>query len=256
MDTQIVILFSIVLLLTLSVFLFQNKTTKSKESFHVSNRKPVLEKVAEDVVEDIEDVAEDIIDDVKKTGEEIEEIVASGENSVTDPIVIHDTVRRDSKVDTTLEYTYLDEQCKKIHMENPFPVEKLDSYEAAPITPIVKYDNSKHCDQKNFDCLDKKHLRDIEKINNSEMFDDSELKPKPGVDSPYGFVFFPNKYWKQWHQRAPVCVPTSKCKVLPTYTSGAPVDVLDYTQIGSMMPKFSYAEEYDFEKDCATYEDK
>ena len=80
---------------------------------------------------------------------------------------------------------------------------------------------------------------------NLEMFDDSELKTKPDVDSPYGFVFFPNKYWKQWQRKPPVCTPTSKCKVLPTYTQGTPVDVLDYTQVGSMMPKFEYHEEFE-----------
>ena len=105
------------------------------------------------------------------------------------------------------------------------------------------------CESNDKDFIKKKHKRDLERlerINNSEMFDDSDLKPKPEVDSPYGFVFFPNKYWKQWHQKAPVCIPAgNKCKVLPTYTQGAPVDVLDYTQVGSMMPKFHYSEEYE-----------
>ena len=94
------------------------------------------------------------------------------------------------------------------------------------------------------------HLTATQKFKNeenfhSEMFDDSELKPKPEVDSPYGFVYFPNKYWKQWHRRPPVCTPTDKCKILPTYTQGTPVDVLDYTQLGSIMPKFEYQEEYE-----------
>ena len=73
---------------------------------------------------------------------------------------------------------------------------------------------------------------------------DKYLEPQPNADSPYGFVFFPNKYWKQWQTKAPVCVPTSPCKVQPTCTNGVPVDVLDYTQVGSMMPKFEYKEEY------------
>ena len=73
---------------------------------------------------------------------------------------------------------------------------------------------------------------------------DKYLEPKPNIDSPYGFVFFPNKYWKQWQEKAPVCVPTSPCVVQPTATNGVPVDVLDYTQIGSIMPKFEYKEEY------------
>lgn len=246
MDTQIVILFVIVILLTLSVFLFNGKP---KESFHVN--KPVVKEVidgVENVINEVKDDIEELVDDV---GEDVEEIVASSEISVDDPIVIHDTVRRDSKVDTSLEYTYLDEQCKKIHMSKPiFPVEKLDTYESAPITPLVKHNTKNKCVQRDLDCLDKKHRRDMDRINNSEMFDDSELKPKPDIDSPYGFVFFPNKYWKEWHQKAPVCIPTSKCKVLPTYTEGTPVDVLDYTQVGSMMPKFSYSEEYDFQESC------
>ena len=87
-------------------------------------------------------------------------------------------------------------------------------------------------------------LKAVENVN-SEIFDDSELKPKPQIDSPYGFVYFPNKYWNQWHKKAPVCTPTHECKVLPTYTQGTPVDVLDYTQLGSLMPKFEYQEEYE-----------
>jgi hypothetical protein len=77
-----------------------------------------------------------------------------------------------------------------------------------------------------------------------DLYDDVLLKPNENIDSPYGFVFFPNKYWKQWGEKAPVCVPTSSCLVQPSLSSGVPVDALDYTQIGSIMPKFEYREEY------------
>ena len=258
MDTQIILLLLVVVLLTASIFMFdvesgnKIKQTKNKviEKYQNNHEDTEVENTGES--EDT-DESEDTSDDSEDDDFDDDDIHHSSEATTNDPIIIHDTIRRDSKVDSSLEYTYIDEQCQRIHTTPTFPTENIESNESAPLTPVVKYTNSKdstkktHCPKNKLEEeIESRHEKEIAKINNSEMFDDSELKPKPDVDSPYGFVYFPNKYWKQWHQKAPVCIPTSKCKVLPTYTQGTPVDVLDYTQIGSMMPRFSYSEEIDY----------
>tara|TARA_B100001250_G_scaffold302493_1_gene264223 strand:+ start:1418 stop:2176 length:759 start_codon:yes stop_codon:yes gene_type:complete len=175
--------------------------------------------------------------------------VSSHESRVDDTIIIKDTIHKNSKVGSSLNFTYIDENCEKVvdyDTKPEFPVEEVQS---SPITPIVNVNNNFPSWEKSACKVSgpagKTHKFANEEKFHSEMFDDTGLKPKPQLDSPYGFVYFPNKYWKQWQTKAPVCTPTSKCNVLPTYTQGTPVDVLDYTQIGSLMPKFEYQEEYE-----------
>lgn len=180
----------------------------------------------------------------------------SGDIQVSDTIELRDTTRRDSKIPSSLDYTYVDEQCSKIvkPVHSPYPVDELVTTE--PRTPLVNYayNEEKPIPKNDLDRMSviERNVKSVRKIKEvkddvySEMWDDEGLKPKPDVDSPYGFVYFPNKYWKMWHQKAPICTPANgACKVLPTYTEGTPVNVLDYTQIGSMMPKFEYNEEYE-----------
>jgi hypothetical protein len=184
----------------------------------------------------------------------------TGEVKVDDTIVIQDTMRRDSKIPSSLGFTYVDEKCSKIvkPVNSPYPTDTVQATE--PRTPLVTYGDEYGDEYGRYDdersaarlALLKDNAKNVKKYDEkkedfySEMWDDTDLKPKPEVDSPYGFVYFPNKYWKMWHQKAPVCNPVKgACKVLPTYTEGTPVNVLDYTQIGSIMPKFEYKEEYD-----------
>ena len=175
--------------------------------------------------------------------------VSSHESRVDDTIIIKDTIRKNSKVGSSLNFTYIDENCEKVvdyDTKPEFPIEEVKS---SPITPIVNVNNNFPSWEKSACKVSgpagKTHKFANEEKFHSEMFDDTGLKPKPELDSPYGFVYFPNKYWKQWHRKPPVCTPTDKCKILPTYTQGTPVDVLDYTQLGSIMPKFEYQEEYE-----------
>ena len=207
-------------------------------------------------------------DEEDEETEEIEEINVSNsdsekkykpvyinESNISDTIIIKDSLRRDSKVSSSLNFTYIDENCSNISKPT-FSDEPIEKVSVEPKTPLVK----EKCDNiKNFPSWNESkckksgpgNLNFYQKDTNndasfySEMFDDSDLKPKPNLDSPYGFVYFPNKYWKQWQNKSRVCRPVSECKVLPTYTEGTTVDVLDYTQIGSMMPKFEYHEEYE-----------
>tara|TARA_B100001094_G_C18188924_1_gene805814 strand:- start:2898 stop:3629 length:732 start_codon:yes stop_codon:yes gene_type:complete len=175
--------------------------------------------------------------------------------------------RRDSKIGSSLEFAYIDETCedtvnddvkKDLIEEVPQPPS-----EPGPKIPMTVSTKCKPClrelkshtknasnessegalDESSNEAADKTIDKNPDIMPHADLYD-KYLEPQPNADSPYGFVFFPNKYWKQWQTKAPVCVPTSPCKVQPTCTNGVPVDVLDYTQVGSMMPKFEYKEEY------------
>lgn len=259
METRIFILVTIVVFITLCFFILNSKRESFVEEYDDIERSEDFHSEKRNVGKMVENVEKKKGKKKKKNkkGINIEKQIVSTPNVIVDePIVIHDTVRRDSKVDSSLEFTYLDEQCQKIKVQNAFPIQSVEVNDQAPIVPLVnnKCMNrveklKKPCKNRDVEYMKMKMKRDkerIERINNSEMFDDSDLKPKPNIDSPYGFVYFPNKYWSAWQKKAPVCIPAgNKCKVLPTYTQGTPVDVLDYTQIGSMMPKFNYSEEYE-----------
>ncbi len=200
---------------------------------------------------DVDNVNENIEIDVSNSKSEP---VYINDSSIDKTIVLKDSLRKDSKVSSSLNFTYIDENCSTIAQpQKSNPIEKISSEPKTPLIQQTCNTNSNIPSWSNSKCEKsgpshsnyyQKNLND-DKSFHSEMFDDSELKPKPNVDSPYGFVYFPNKYWKQWHTKSSVCTPVSECKVLPTYTEGTPVDVLDYTQIGSMMPKFEYAEQYE-----------
>ena len=157
--------------------------------------------------------------------------------------------RRDSKIGSSLEFAYIDETCLPV---SEISDDSKGSYEPgpAPDIPIVLESLNNTCDtqiepSQETQVQDNTHETNKDgdgEIPHQDLYD-KYLEPRPDVDSPYGFVFFPNKYWKQFQKRPPVCIPRSKCEVQPTCTNGVPVDVLDYTQIGSIMPKFEYREE-------------
>tara|TARA_B100001113_G_scaffold43553_2_gene30779 strand:- start:237 stop:971 length:735 start_codon:yes stop_codon:yes gene_type:complete len=175
--------------------------------------------------------------------------------------------RRDSKIGSSLEFAYIDETCedtvnddvkKELIEEVPQPPSepgpKIPMTVSTKCKPCLrelkshtKNESNQSSDGTSDESSDESSEKTIDKnpdiMPHADLYD-KYLEPQPNADSPYGFVFFPNKYWKQWQTKAPVCVPTSPCKVQPTCTNGVPVDVLDYTQVGSMMPKFEYKEEY------------
>ena len=161
--------------------------------------------------------------------------------------------RRDSKIGSSLEFAYIDESCEEIGSNDEKSLQ-ITSFPSpapgpGPTIPITVSTKCSPCKNSQNDQTNQKE-EDSDLVNkNPEVMPhadlyDKYLEPNPNTDSPYGFVFFPNKYWKQWQTKAPVCIPTTPCKVQPTCTNGVPVDVLDYTQVGSIMPKFEYKEEY------------
>ena len=71
-------------------------------------------------------------------------------------------------------------------------------------------------------------------------------QPSKKIASAYGWSYMPPQYWSVPQQRPPVCIPSKKNanSVLPIYDKGTPVNALDYTKVGSILPKFEYNEVY------------
>lgn len=228
----------------------------------------VVQENFENTQDDAQDDAQDGSQE-KKQKEVKKEAQEDEETTESKPVLVNiGTQRRDSKVGSSLEFAYIDEatphstltSCAsdKENLESPKveispPFLQQPKCQDKPFLKETKPKFSKKVcfqDQKPAPpssqpvCKEKSKDDDTEEVMPHPDLYDKYLEPKPDVDSPYGFVYFPNKYWKQWQQKAPVCVPTSPCVVQPTATNGVPVDVLDYTQIGSIMPKFEYTEEY------------
>ena len=206
----------------------------------------VLWRLVKKPVESYENVSEETTLD-QDADQDVEHDTKEEESEQTSFSVNHGVHRRDSKIGSSLEFAYIDESCLPV---SEICDDSKGSYEPGP-APTVIESLSPKCETT---VQDIPRGEDTQQNNQQNTQEDSELphqdlydkylEPRPEVDSPYGFVFFPNKYWKQFQQKPPVCVPTSKCDVQPTCTNGVPVDVLDYTQIGSIMPKFEYKEEY------------
>mgnify|MGYP001427611975 CR=1 FL=1 len=69
-------------------------------------------------------------------------------------------------------------------------------------------------------------------------------QPSRKIASAYGWSFMPPHYWSVPQQRPPACIPNKQntATVTPIYDKSVPVDVMDYTQVGSILPKFEYNE--------------
>ena len=54
----------------------------------------------------------------------------------------------------------------------------------------------------------------------------------------------PPQYWSVPQQRPPACIPNKQdtATVTPIYDKSAPIDVLDWTQVGSILPKYEFKE--------------
>jgi hypothetical protein len=50
--------------------------------------------------------------------------------------------------------------------------------------------------------------------------------------------------WSVPQKRPPPCIPQKKCPVCPVVDKGTPVDAIEWSQVGSILPKFEYKEIY------------
>lgn len=64
------------------------------------------------------------------------------------------------------------------------------------------------------------------------------------VMSAYGYSYMPPTTWSVPQKRPPVCIPNKKGEPIPQMTKGVPLDALEYTKVGSILPKFNYEEKY------------
>ena len=69
-------------------------------------------------------------------------------------------------------------------------------------------------------------------------------QPSNEILSAYGWSFMPPQVWSVPQKRPPACIPTKQNteRVVPIYDKSTPVDALDWTQVGSILPKHEYKE--------------
>lgn len=74
----------------------------------------------------------------------------------------------------------------------------------------------------------------------------SNKQPSKEIYSAYGWSFMPPQSWSVPQKRPPVCIPQKgqASTVVPIYDKSVPVDALEWTQVGSILPKFEYKEVY------------
>lgn len=84
------------------------------------------------------------------------------------------------------------------------------------------------------------------KTSNVSYYDYYYNNPESSVEkgSEYGWTFMPSDKWNVPQKRTPPCVADQKCNVCPSLGKGTPTNVYEYTQVGSMLPKFDYKEEH------------
>ena len=64
------------------------------------------------------------------------------------------------------------------------------------------------------------------------------------IMSSYGYSYMPPTTWSVPQKRPPVCIPDQQKVPVAQLTKGVPLDALEYTKVGSILPKFEYQEKY------------
>lgn len=178
---------------------------------------------------------------VRKTTENIHELSNIGQNLNTSNSLDTSSVSSDSKQNTIENKKEISDLKKQIARQN----KKIEDLDAKVINSNDKYFASvKNRDSKLIEAND-----GIEPIDPASFSFKPEVKfdhkqPDPKIASSYGWSFMPPQFWSVPQKRPPSCVPSKKntATVTPIYDKSVPVDVLDYTQVGSMLPKFKYKE--------------
>lgn len=69
-------------------------------------------------------------------------------------------------------------------------------------------------------------------------------QPSIKIASAYGWSFMPPQFWSVPQKRPPACIPSEKntATVMPIYDKSTPIDSLEWTKVGSILPKHEYTE--------------
>lgn len=175
---------------------------------------------------------------VRKTTENIKELSNIGQNLNTSNSVNGSSVSGQNATETRKEISSLKKQIAKQN-------KKIENLDAKVINSNDKYfANVKNRDSKLIEAND-----GVEPIDPGSFSFKPEIKfdhkqPNPKIASSYGWSFMPPQFWSVPQKRPPSCVPSKQntATVTPIYDKSVPVDALDYTQVGSMLPKFKYKE--------------
>lgn len=83
-------------------------------------------------------------------------------------------------------------------------------------------------------------------FNYKPEYEFKHMEPSKEILSAYGWSYMPPQFWSVPQKRPPVCIPdkTAQATVTPIYDKSVPVDALEWTQVGSILPKFEYKEVY------------
>jgi len=130
---------------------------------------------------------------------------------------------------------------KKIENQN----KKINSLDSKVTNSTDKYFASvKNRDSKLLEANDGVKPIDPSNFSFKPSIEFKHKEPSRKVASAYGWSFMPPHYWSVPQKRPPACIPSKKntATVTPIYDKSVPVDVMDYTQVGSILPKFEYNE--------------
>ncbi len=77
-------------------------------------------------------------------------------------------------------------------------------------------------------------------------YNNCQLQPSKEIYGAYGWSYMPPQSWSVPQKRPPVCIPAQgkQSTVTAIYDKSVPTDVLEWTQVGSILPKFEYKEVY------------
>jgi hypothetical protein len=121
---------------------------------------------------------------------------------------------------------------------------------SSPIKDITSPDNlAKHEEAKNkFLQSGPEFIKQGQNINNNfaykPEYNTNHMEPSKEVYAAYGWSYMPPQSWSVPQKRPPVCIPAQgqQNTVAAIYDKSVPTDALDWTQVGSILPKFEYKE--------------
>ena len=180
---------------------------------------------------------------VKKTTENIKELSNIGQNLDTSNSVNASSVSASSTQNTIENKKEISDLKKQIAKQN----KKIENLDAKVINSNDKYFASvKNRDSKLIEANDGTEPIDPGSFSFKPEIKFDHKQPDPKIASSYGWSFMPPQFWSVPQKRPPSCVPSKQntATVTPIYDKSVPVDALDYTQVGSMLPKFKYKEIY------------
>lgn len=171
---------------------------------------------------------------IDKTTGNLSKVSEIGKNLTTSNKVPKKVTKADSQKQIAALKKKIENQNKKINNLDSKVTNSTDKYFASV----------KNRDSKLLEANDGVNPIDPSNFSFKPSIEFKHKEPSRKVASAYGWSFMPPHYWSVPQKRPPACIPSKKntATVTPIYDKSVPVDVMDYTQVGSILPKFEYNE--------------